>query len=319
MEQISNPLVYLDLNYGGAKAGRVLIELFRDKVPKAAENFRALCTGEKGLGKRGKPLHYKGTKFNKVISMCMVQGGDVVNNDGSGGESIYGDIFEDEDFSIKHEEPGMVGMMNSGPNSNQSQFYITTQPCYHLDDTNIVVGRVVKGLRLITEMSEYPRVNDRPLELLMIENCGECKPGESWNIGENDETEDIYTPWPDDCEEEFLKNPIVAELTINNIKNSGKHFYNKNEFINAERKYTKCLRYIDWTLTHKIEIDKIEDIQSVLLLNLAAVKLRRRKYKEAILLCNEHMRSLNGDSRLLLNLKCCIFEFARCSKQTNVT
>ncbi|KAG5883924.1 hypothetical protein JTB14_032147 [Gonioctena quinquepunctata] len=220
----------------------------------------------------------------------MVQGGDINNNNGSGGESIYGGIFEDEDLSMKHDNPGLVGMMNSGPNTNQSQFYITTEPCCQLDGRNVVVGQVVKGLSLVKEMSEYPRQNDIPLELLVIEDCGELKPGEPWNISENDGTEDIYPPWPDDCENRFLENSTAAEQTIAAIKNSGKHFFNKNDYINSERKYKKCLRYMDWSVLKKIEIGNIKESRNILVMNLSAVKLRLHKYKEVVELCNEVLK-----------------------------
>ncbi|CAG9856322.1 unnamed protein product [Phyllotreta striolata] len=238
---------YLDLHFDGVKAGRVIIELFDDVAPKTVENFRALCTGEKGIGKSGKPLHYKGIKFHKVVPMCMVQCGDIVNNNGTGGESIYGDSFEDENYIIKHDKEGIVGMVNMGKNLNQSQFYITTQPCFHLDDTNVAFGRVVKGLNLLVEMADQPRYNVVPLGNLTIGDCGELKPDEPWNYHENDGTEDQFPPWPDDWEQqEQPDDPVEMENVLISIKNSGNHFYNSGDFPVAERKYLKCLRYIDW-------------------------------------------------------------------------
>merc|ERR1719334_3131802 len=119
---------YMDIGQNGQELGRVAFELFNDVVPKTADNFRALCTGEKGVGKSGKPLHYKGSIFHRVIKSFMIQGGDFTQFNGTGGESIYGEKFDDENFEMKHEKGGLLSMANSGPGTNGSQFFITTVP-----------------------------------------------------------------------------------------------------------------------------------------------------------------------------------------------
>jgi peptidyl-prolyl isomerase D len=139
------PRVYLDVSIGGERKGRIVAELFPNVAPRCAENFRALCTGEKGVGKSGKPLHYKGSIFHRVIPGFMLQGGDFTRGDGTGGESIYGEKFADEPFVMKHDSPFLLSMANAGPNTNGSQFFITTVPTPHLVSGGRVCGCKAAG------------------------------------------------------------------------------------------------------------------------------------------------------------------------------
>ncbi|KAL9649870.1 hypothetical protein ABK040_009682 [Willaertia magna] len=164
---MSRPKVFFDITKGGKPLGRVVFELFSDVVPKTAENFRQLCTHQNGFG-------YKGSIFHRVIKDFMIQGGDFTNFNGTGGKSIYGEKFADENFKIKHETPGLLSMANAGKNTNGSQFFVTTVPCPWLDGKHVVFGRVVDGYEIIQQV-ENSKTNsrDQPAERVEIADCGE--------------------------------------------------------------------------------------------------------------------------------------------------
>ena len=169
----TNPRVYFDLSIGGKPLGRITMELFKDVVPKTAENFRALCTGERGVGKSGKPLHYKGSLFHRVIKDFMAQGGDFTNGNGTGGESIYGKKFADENFVKRHLGRGDLSMANAGKNTNGSQFFITFIKCYWLDNNHVVFGKVVDGLKLLDEIEKVGSKSGATSKKVKIEDCGQ--------------------------------------------------------------------------------------------------------------------------------------------------
>jgi len=168
-----NPKVFFDVTIGDKPAGRIVMELFADSVPKTAENFRALCTGEKGVGKSGKPLHFKGSVFHRVIPQFMLQGGDFTNGNGTGGESIYGAKFADENFIHKHTGAGILSMANAGPNTNGSQFFICTVKTEWLDGKHVVFGKVIEGLNVVKAVEAVGTQSGRTNQKVAIADCGQ--------------------------------------------------------------------------------------------------------------------------------------------------
>ena len=172
---MANPRVYFDIAIGDKPTGRLVFELFADVVPQTAENFRALCTGEKGMGKSGKPLHYKGCRFHRIIQQFMCQGGDFTRGNGTGGESIYGEKFKDENFQHKHTTKGLLAMANAGPNTNGSQFFITTVVTPWLDGKHVVFGKVVEGMKVLDAMEATGSRSGSTSADVVIADCGELK------------------------------------------------------------------------------------------------------------------------------------------------
>ncbi|XP_057868456.1 peptidyl-prolyl cis-trans isomerase CYP40 isoform X1 [Cryptomeria japonica] len=279
---------YLDISIGGELEGRIVVELYSDIVPKTAENFRALCTGEKGTGPHtGAPLHYKGVPFHRLMRGFIIQGGDISAHDGTGGESIYGLNFEDENFILKHERKGMLSMANSGPNTNGSKFMITTTRTSHLDGKHVVFGKVIKGkgvIRAIEHISTGD--NDCPTVDIIIADCGEIPEGEDDGVVNFFKDGDIYPDWP--CDLDVKHEELSWWISVvDSAKSFGNEHFKKGDYKMALRKYRKALHYLDicW---EKEEIDeetskRLRKTKSQILTNSSACKLRLGDAKGALL------------------------------------
>jgi peptidyl-prolyl isomerase F (cyclophilin D) len=170
MEAVQKPKLprcFFDVTANGKPLGKIIIELRSDVTPKTAENFRALCTGEKGFG-------FKGCPFHRIIPDFMCQGGDITQQNGYGGKSIYGPTFPDENFKLKHTGPGTLSMANSGPNTNGSQFFLTLVATPHLDGKHVVFGSVVEGMDVVKKMETYgSSPSGATSAKIVIANCGQ--------------------------------------------------------------------------------------------------------------------------------------------------
>ena len=173
---VNNSKVFMDISIEGESVGRMVFLLRSDVVPKTAENFRKLCVGGNEKADTGHELCFKGSKFHRIIPGFMAQGGDFTKGNGTGGQSIYGAKFNDENFTLKHSEPGLLSMANAGPNTNGSQFFITTVPCPWLDGKHVVFGKLVDGWNVLKSIEKQGTANGAPKSKVTIVDCGQLEP-----------------------------------------------------------------------------------------------------------------------------------------------
>ncbi|ESK94789.1 peptidyl-prolyl cis-trans isomerase [Moniliophthora roreri MCA 2997] len=257
MASSDRPITFFDVSIGGRPIGRIIFSLYSDLVPKTAENFRALCTGEKGVGKSGKPLHYKGSGFHRVIKAFMCQGGDFTAGNGTGGESIYGEKFEDEAFPMNHTKPFLLSMANAGPNTNGSQFFITVNSTSHLDGKHVVFGEVIKGKSVVRQIENFPTSSgDKPTSPIIIEDCGVLPPDDpSLAEAPVDPEGDPYEDYPDDDDHDTSKPEAVIEIA-SKIREVGNKLFKEGKPNLALDKWQKSIRYLD---VHR-EVPKSEEV-----------------------------------------------------------
>ncbi|VVT51672.1 uncharacterized protein SAPINGB_P003174 [Magnusiomyces paraingens] len=285
----ARPRVFFDITIGGEIKGKVIFELFNDIVPKTAENFRALCTGEKGVGKLGKPLFFKGSTFHRVIKGFMIQGGDFTAGNGTGGESIYGEKFEDENLdtsTLKHDRPFLLSMANAGPNTNGSQFFVTTVPTQHLDGKHVIFGQVLSGksvIRAVEKTKTGP--NDRPEEDVVIANCGEYPADKPLPPKVDDGTGDKYEESIADDESIDINSSASVFAAVQDLKSIGTKLYKEGKLSKAFEKYSKASRFLEEYFPEDLseaDLKTDQDLKVSLYLNIAIVALRLNKNLEAL-------------------------------------
>lgn len=248
---MSHTICYFDITIGGAPAGRITFELFDDVVPKTVENFKHLCIGDK-TSAAGVKLAYAGSSFHRCIKGFMLQGGDFTRGDGTGGESIYGEKFEDEGFALKHEKPMLLSMANAGPNTNGSQFFITTVPTPHLDGKHVIFGKVRSNRGLVRRIENIPTTSDKPNEEVKIAAAGVLSDEEVVKEEEARKAaqegaagEDIWEDYPADEEGVDTEKPEEALKVALKLKDIGTSEFKGGNFAIALDKYQKALRYLD--------------------------------------------------------------------------
>ncbi|XP_064618331.1 probable inactive peptidyl-prolyl cis-trans isomerase-like 6 [Liolophura sinensis] len=176
MNNTKHDFVFMDFTIGDEPSGRLVIELFSDLVPKTCKNFLELCTGRRGLTQdQAHNLHYKDSVIHRIVPNGWIQGGDIYYGRGNGGESIYGLVFEDENYCVKHTKRGIVGMCNKGRHTNGSQFYITLQPAKWMDTRFVAFGQIVEGAETLKKIEEQETLIERPVKEVKIVNCGQIK------------------------------------------------------------------------------------------------------------------------------------------------
>ncbi|KAI0305101.1 cyclophilin-like domain-containing protein [Multifurca ochricompacta] len=240
------PITYFDISIAGQPAGRIIFQLYNDLVPKTVENFRALCTGEKGIGKSGKQLWYKGSGLHRVIKKFMIQGGDFTAGNGTGGESIYGEKFEDEAFPVKHTRPFLLSMANAGANTNGSQFFITCTPTPHLDGKHVSTLTIPYPLSTVRRIENHPTSDgDVPTSPIVITDSGELSPSDP-SLSEPAFTSegDPYEDYPEDDERD-TQNPAAALEAARVLRELGTARWKEGAAAEALAKWQKALRYLD--------------------------------------------------------------------------
>ncbi|ORY40254.1 peptidyl-prolyl cis-trans isomerase D [Rhizoclosmatium globosum] len=247
--EATRPQVFFSITIGDVPAGKIVMELYDDIAPRTTKNFQVLCQGNT-VSEDGIKLTYKGCSFHRVIKNFMLQGGDFTNHNGTGGVSIYGEKFEDETFEVKHEKAGLLSMANAGPNTNGSQFFITTVATPHLDGKHVVFGRVIKGMGVVRRIENTEtNDNDKPYQPVIIADCGDYDAKqEAAAIAAASADGDVYEEYPEDQlpadgSADGLK-PDELLAIAGAVKQIGTDYFKKQDYATAAAKYEKAVRYL---------------------------------------------------------------------------
>lgn len=295
---------FFDLTAAGNPKGRIVFELYDDVVPRTAENFRALCTGEKGTSeKSGKPLSYKGSLFHRVIKGFMCQGGDFTHGSGIGGESIYGEKFEDENFKLVHDKPFLLSMANAGPNTNGSQFFITTVPTPHLNGKHVVFGEVIQGKNIVRELERCEKgESDRPVDDWVIADCGQLPDDyvpEPHKVVD-DGTGDLYENVLEDDEKLDLQKPETVFEAVNFLKDLGTKLLKESKLEKSLEKYSKGVSFLQDLPEVALNDEQQKQKGSLLVslnLNSALVALKLKDGKKAIAASEAVLSDIYADEK----------------------
>lgn len=281
---------FFDISIGGKTAGRIVFNLF-DDTPKTSENFYQLCKGDYGFAKSNPaiPLSYKKSIFHRVIKNFMLQCGDFTNGNGTGGESIYGEKFEDENFIHKHDRPYLLSMANAGPNTNGSQIFITLEKTDWLDGKHVVFGEVIMGTRLAKRIENLKTENDKPVEDVVIDDCGVLP--DDFEVPEDADkiSKDIYgDDWEPTLGDEKRINVKSFDSVIkgaNAVKDIAAACFKEKKFDVAHEKYEKALSYLDSYSPEdlpKEDEEVLKNSKVALNNNLAICSIKQGKYKDAL-------------------------------------
>lgn len=271
---------FFNITFGGVPAKeQIVFELFDDVTPKTCENFRQLCLGCDGKMVEGTnvPLSYKGCSFHRIIKGFMSQGGDFTNHNGTGGVSIFGEKFEDENFNVPCDKAGLLCMANAGPNTNGSQFFITADAAHHLTGKHVVFGRVVRGMSTTRYMNSVATgQNDTPVEPVLVADCGvlaELPPVPVAADGDRD------PDYPEDCEPPLSDKELVE--AGERIRQLGNQYFAKAEFPSAIEKYGKAARFLDAAIPTSADGDSINEKRSACHSNTAMCYIKLSKWSDA--------------------------------------
>ncbi|SCU92700.1 LAMI_0E11650g1_1 [Lachancea mirantina] len=299
--------VFFDISIGGAPKGRVVFELYNDAVPKTTENFLKLCEGNCGMSKTKPdiPLCYKGSIFHRVIKNFMCQFGDFTNFNGTGGESIYGEKFEDENLTLKHDKPFLLSMANAGPNTNGSQAFITCAPTPHLDGKHVVFGEVIQGKRLVRAIEAQPTDSgDKPESEVKIEDCGVLP--DDYEVpadAEKTPTDEFGDNYEDLLAEDAkvnLDDFSTVLAAIENVKAIGTKLFKEQNYAAALSKYQKSANLMKQYQPEHLpddEISQLDQLKVSVFLNVALCGLKTKEYATTLTSCTEVLHSDNADDK----------------------